>query len=246
MSDDIQNTIEVLAKRVAAKEEEANKLKKLVNELCAEAGISPRYPNVVETGAALGKARSDQYYGQPLTAAIRGYLEQRKAAGLGAASLEEIYSAVRDGGYKFESKNESNARTSVGNTLRKSSSIFHRIPTGQYGLLVWYPGAKSKPEEEGHKTGGKNQRNAAKKEEGDFSQDEGENQVSNQEIREVILAQTADFTAPSIEEIIKAKYPNKHLPNSKVSVVAFLLKKKGLLKVVSEGLGSRPAVYAKA
>ena len=38
MNDDILNTIEVLTGKVSAKEEEANKLKKLVNELCAEAG----------------------------------------------------------------------------------------------------------------------------------------------------------------------------------------------------------------
>ncbi len=146
MSDDILNTIEVLTKRVGAKEEEANKLKKLVNELCGEAGITARFPNIAEANGSIGTIRSDQFYGQTITAAIRNYLEQRKASGLGAAGLNEIFTAVRDGGYKFESKNEVNAKTSIGNTLRKTSSIFHRLPNGQYGLLTWYPSAKVKPE----------------------------------------------------------------------------------------------------
>src|SRR5208283_2722278 len=147
MSDDILNTIDVLTKRVGAKEEEANKLKKLVNELCGEAGIAVRYPNIAEANGSIGSIRSDQFYGQTLTAAIRNYLEQRKTSGLGAAGLNEIYLAVRDGGYKFETKSEDNAKVSVGNTLRKSSSIFHRLPNGQYGLLTWYPSAKAKPED---------------------------------------------------------------------------------------------------
>ena len=146
MSDEILNTIEVLTKRVGAKEEEANKLKKLVNELCLEAGIAIRYASIPLAGGSISALRADQFYGQTLTAAIRTYLEQRKSAQLGAANLAEIYAAIRDGGFKFESKNEENAKISVGNTLRKNTPVFHRLPNGQYGLLAWYPSAKAKPE----------------------------------------------------------------------------------------------------
>jgi hypothetical protein len=76
----------------------ANKRFKLVNELCAEAGVTARYPNIAESSGAIGGIRSDQFYGQTLTAAIRNYLEHRKASGFGAAGLNEIYLAVRDGG----------------------------------------------------------------------------------------------------------------------------------------------------
>ena len=137
MNDELLNTIEVLAKKVGAKEEEANKLKKLVNELCAEAGVAVRYPNVSDTSGSVGALRSDHFYGQTLTAAIRNYLEHRKGSGLGAASVNDIYAAIRDGGYKFETKSEDNAKISAANTLRKSSSIFHKLPNGQYGLLEW-------------------------------------------------------------------------------------------------------------
>src|ERR1022692_2551911 len=104
MQDDISNTIEVLTARVRAKEEEANKLKRLVNELCSEIGVKISFPGVLETSAATGPIRSDEYYGQTLTAAIWNYLERRKTAGSGAATVADIFSAVKEGGYKFESR----------------------------------------------------------------------------------------------------------------------------------------------
>src|SRR5687768_11672220 len=100
MEDDILNTIESLTNRANAKEEEANKLKKLVNELCAEAGIPIRYQTISEAGGTTS-IRSDQFYGLPLTAAIRNYLELRKARNLGAATVAEIFRAIKEGGYKF-------------------------------------------------------------------------------------------------------------------------------------------------
>jgi len=253
MSDDIRNTIEVLAKKVAAKEEEANKLKKLINELCAEENIQVRYPNIVEVSGSLGALRADQFYGQTLTAAIRNYLEQRKASGLGAASLNDIYAAIRDGGYKFESKNEDNAKISVGNTLRKSSSIFHRLPNGQYGLLVWYPSAKAKPEEvPTKKKSNRTKRSAVPSGDAEAETASGEatlalakTQVTNQEIRETILEQTGEFQGSDIQSLVEKKFPAKELPPTKVPTVVFILKKKGLIKEVSPKSGSKPAIYIK-
>lgn len=247
MNDEILNTIEVLTKRVVDKEEEANKLKKLVNELCAEAEIAIRYPSIPQAGASISAIRPDQYYGQTLTAAIRNYLEQRKASGLGAAALPEIYSAIRDGGYKFESKSEDNAKIVVGNTLRKSSSIFHRLPNGQYGLLTWYPSAKAKPESvPTPKKKAKVKPAEPEKEAATDLPTKAKNDVSNKEIRAVILEQKGQFQNSDIESATKAKYPTKDLTNTKIPTVIFLLKKTGVIKVVSERSGSKGAVYAKA
>lgn len=250
MNDDILNTIEVLTKRVVGKEEEANKLKKLVNELCEQAGVATRYPNIIEAGASIGSIRPDQYYGQPLTAAIRSYLEQRKASGLGAAALTEIYSAIRDGGYKFETKSEDIAQISVGNTLRKSSSIFHRLPNGQYGLLTWYPSAKAKPESEASTK--KNHVETDSREvtapisESAEKPEKSKNDVTNKEIRGIILEQSGQFQSKEIESLVRAKYPSKELVRSKIPTVIFLLKRDGFIKTVSEGSGSKGSVYAKA
>jgi hypothetical protein len=251
MSDDIRNTIDVLARKVAAKEEEATKLKKLINELCSEENIPVRYPNVVESAASFGALRADQFYGQTLTAAIRNYLEQRKASGLGAANLNEIYTAIKAGGYKFESRNEDNAKTSVGNTLRKSSSIFHRLPNGQYGLLVWYPSAKAKPEEAPpKKKPGRTKRHttqSAALESGTAASEANLSkiQITNREIRDVILEQTSEFQGSDIQSLVEKKFPTKEIPPTKVPSVVFILKNKGLIKEVSPKVGSKPAVYIK-
>jgi hypothetical protein len=183
-----------------------------------------------------------QIFQRTLTAAIRNYLEQRKSAQLGAATVSEIYTVLRDGGYKFGSKNEDNAKIVLASALRKSSSIFHRLPNGQYGLLAWYPTAKVKPDNgQEPKRGDKD--SSEKKSE---KPEEARNAVTNGEIREVILEQTGQFSSSDIETAVKAKYPSKELPKFKIPTVIFLLNKKGLLNVISKKAGSRPAVYSKA
>jgi hypothetical protein len=97
---------------------------------------------------SLGALRADQFYGRVLTTAAREYLEMRNSANLGPATPREIFSALSDGGFKFETKNEDNAITNIRATLRKNSSIFHRLPNNEYGLLSWYPNAKAVREDE--------------------------------------------------------------------------------------------------
>src|SRR5258708_5985512 len=200
MNDDISSTIEVLANRVRAKEEEANKLKKLVNELCVELGIDQRYAITPESGGISTSIRSDQFYGVTLPAAIRNYLEFRKAGGLGAAPVDEIYRAVKGGGYKFETASEENAKTGVRNALRTSSSIFHRLPNGHYGLLSWYPSAKA-PDENGAIRSSRTSKGRLQN-----------NQVTNEEVRDLILGQPAQFTTGDIISAVKSKLPSKELP----------------------------------
>lgn len=246
MNAEILNTIEVLTNKIRAKEEEANKLKKLVNELCAEAETDIRYPDISEASGSLAAIRSDQFYGLTLTAAIRNYLERRKASGLGAAAVAEIYRAIRDGGYKFETNREENAKISVSNALRKTSSIFHRLPNGQYGLLVWYPSAKALPESGASKAKRK-QATTHSKAGTNGSDAPTADSVTQRDIRDVILAQDGEFSAADIEAAVKTKYPSKQLPKTKIPGVLFLLRKdKGLLREVSPRTGKRGAVYAKA
>ena len=87
--------------------------------------------------------RNDQFYGKVLGQAAREYLEMRKSANLGPATPREIFEALVEGGFKFDTKVEVNAITGLRQVLRKSSSIFHRLPHGAYGLLAWYPNAKA-------------------------------------------------------------------------------------------------------
>jgi len=151
--DDLQTAIEVLKLKIRAREEDVARLKRTVNELCADAGQPPQY--AVTTPDAAGEVailRSDTFYGQTISGAAKVYLEMRKSAGRGAASVNEIYQALRDGGYKFEAKDDENAKNGLRISLRKNSSVFHRLPNGDYGLLVWYPNAKPPKDKEPDET----------------------------------------------------------------------------------------------
>jgi|SRR5882672_3389028 len=247
MENELLNTIESLTNRATAKEEEANKLKKLVNELCAEAGIQSRFLHIQEAGGAT-TIRSDQFYGLSLTAAIRSYLEIRKARNLGAATITDIFRAIKEGGYKFSTKTDEIARIVVASALRKTSSIFHRLPNGQYGLLSWYPSAKAPPENNGAGVSRSRPKKKprAKRATKDSAAPSDTDTVTNREVRDVILAQPGNFQAADIEKAVKAALPGKSIPESKISTVLFLLAKSGLLRIVIPRQGRTGATYAKA
>ena len=147
MKDELKQAIEVMERRLAEQVAKVASTKKLINELCAEAGEAPRYADV-STDAGPGRFRSDQFYGQPLSSAVREIMEIRKAGGLGAASVNEIYDALIKGGFHFDAKGDENAKRSLRISLTKNSAMFHRIPNGQYGLLSWYPAVKPTKDKE--------------------------------------------------------------------------------------------------
>jgi hypothetical protein len=144
MSDQLNQTLEFLRGKVRAKEQELATLRSFVNQLASEAGLPKIYEEVavVAEGAATS-IRPDHFYGQASQTAIRTYLEMRKASGQGPATVADIYAALVKGGYAFETKDENNAKAGVRMVLRKNSGAFHRLPNGTYGLLAWYPNAKT-------------------------------------------------------------------------------------------------------
>ncbi len=239
MNEPISNTIEVLAERVRAKEDEAAKLKKLINELCTEGGLPLRYANIALSGNESLTIRGDKFYGLAITTAIRNYLEMRKAANQGPATVSQIYEAIKSGGYRFETENEENAKTTVRNNLRKSSSIFHRLPNGDFGLLAWYPNAKPpKPDEP--QAGDVQERPASP------PSPEKKNNVTHGEIRDIINSIDGNFQASDVEELVRQRFPSKTLPSGAIPTVLYWLKnKKGSLRMVSERQGAKGAVYGK-
>jgi hypothetical protein len=144
MSDHIIQTISDLEKKVQEYESNALRVKTTINELCGMAGIPKRYNagDLEITGAGF-KIRSDQFHGRPLATIVREYLEMRKRADIGPASLDEIFSALSEGGYESECKTEAIAKTSLYNSISKNP-IFYKLPNKQWGLLEWYPNAKKK------------------------------------------------------------------------------------------------------
>ena len=128
---------------VADMEAKLEQKKRLVNEICIDRGQPPRFTEVGGSHAramvGLG-SRRDQFYGKPLATAMREYLEMRGRSdrgGLGAATINEIYAALVDGGFKFETKNDDNAKRGLRDALSKNTGTFHSVG-GAFGLVDWY------------------------------------------------------------------------------------------------------------
>jgi hypothetical protein len=144
MREEFRPAIEALQKDLGDLERKAAETKATINRLCEIAGAPPLYADVSGgTQPTLAAIRADTFYGKVMTTAAREFLEMRRSAGLGPATPRDIYEGLKKGGFAFDTKIESNAITGVRNTLRKNSSIFHRLPNGEYGLLNWYPRAKA-------------------------------------------------------------------------------------------------------
>lgn len=145
MSDHIQRTIADLQVRIREKEASIRKDKAFINHLCEMEGLDPVYADAdeqSERGVSLS-IRGDQFYGQPLAACIREVLEMRKALNQGPATVNELFAALTEGGFAFDSKNDDNAKRGLRISLTKNTATFHKLPTGKFGLLEWYPGVRA-------------------------------------------------------------------------------------------------------
>jgi hypothetical protein len=146
--------LEILERRLADLERKANGLIETINDLRAEDGMPPRAPlggsdsSARGAGAAspaLAQIKPDTFYGKKMQTAVREYLEMRKLAAGGAtnpATPREIFTAITQGGFQFDTKDETGALIGLRALLRKRTMFFHKLPSGTYGLTAWYPDAK--------------------------------------------------------------------------------------------------------
>lgn len=151
MTDAFAPAIAALQSELAEIERKARELKSTINVLCKHAGSAEIYPNIEAEGSGptVTSIKADTFYGKVIGAAAREYLEMRKSANLGPASPREIYDALVQGGFQFDTKSEQVSLVSLRSNLRKNSKTFHKLPNGQYGLLSWYPNAKpAKPSDD--------------------------------------------------------------------------------------------------
>ncbi|MDB5173599.1 MAG: hypothetical protein JWN51_2372 [Phycisphaerales bacterium] len=149
MSDQFKAVIETLQGEVQEKEKEVVDLKKMINSLCPKAKLPIIYPDIeLQSFQSVGQFRNDHFYGQPLASAVREILSARKTAGQGAASVNDIYTVLVGGGFKFETSNEDNAKRGLRISLSKNNITFHKLPNGNWGLREWYPNIKEAKEKE--------------------------------------------------------------------------------------------------
>lgn len=148
MADHIRQTIADLQKRLAEDEKKVLDSKRLINQLSDMAGIPKPYADneLAEPGSGVSLTiRSDQFYGQPLASCIRDILEMRKALNQGPATINEIYDALVEGGFEFDTKNDENAKRGLRISISKNTTTFHKLPrNGRIGLREWYPNVRSK------------------------------------------------------------------------------------------------------
>jgi hypothetical protein len=162
MREEMKPAIDALLVDLADQEKQVTDTKLLINRLCVRSSMEPMFPEAAASSAAVGSIRPDSFYGKVLNTAAREYLEMRRAANLGPATPREVYEALVKGGYAPETKDETNAIISVRATLRKNSSVFHRLPNGTYGLLSWYPNAKPQRDEDDNDTAARPRKKARK------------------------------------------------------------------------------------
>ena len=151
MSEHISKTIEEMVSKVEEHEAAAIQAKRLVNQLCEFAKLPPRYADadLQTSGVASLVVRRNSFFGRPLTTVVREYLEMRQKAGMGPASLSDIYQALKEGGFDLDDlskKSEGEQRRIVAVSLGKNSLTFVRLPTDDWGLKEWYPKLKAKKE----------------------------------------------------------------------------------------------------
>ncbi|MBL8691681.1 MAG: hypothetical protein JNL04_21405 [Rhodospirillaceae bacterium] len=149
MSNAFEPAINALILKIEDTERKANELRRAVNVLCEQAGQPPRFPDggggtVAGSGqgGTITEIKPDTFYGKKQTTAIREYLEMRKARGIGPTKPRDILEALKNGGYQFETKDDETALAVIRNLMRKNNAVFHRLPSGVYGLAAWYPDAK--------------------------------------------------------------------------------------------------------
>jgi hypothetical protein len=142
MSKTLDEAIEELVADISRLDTEMRKKKETVNTLCAVNHRPPLYKADDTESSTLIRIRPDLFYGQALATAVRTILEMRRQQDMGAASINEIYDTLTNGGYQFQTKTEDVAKASLRSSLSKNNLTFHKLPNGRFGLLSWYPNVR--------------------------------------------------------------------------------------------------------
>lgn len=140
--------IGLMERKVEEAERKAAELLGALNILRTEAGLPIRVSGTGAQGSQHSGAqisaqiKADTFFGKKQQTAIRQYLEMRKASGQSTAKPREIFEALQNGGYEFETKSEDNALVGIRALLRKRTETFVQLNNGTYGLVAWYPELK--------------------------------------------------------------------------------------------------------
>ncbi len=137
MENELSKAIEVLKLELKKLSEKSADIKKTINHLYLLSGEAVFYTDVdVPDDSGSGAIRPDQFFGKSFVAAAKEFLRMKKRA----ATAEEIYSALKKGGYEF-GKNVPMRGVAI--SLSKNRTDFVYVKSSNaYGLWEFYPGMK--------------------------------------------------------------------------------------------------------
>ncbi len=134
-----EQTIEDLENQLKELQAKEQRIKETINSLCELIEQPRRYEETTTERHRTTTTRSDQYYGRPLATVAAEVLEKRKDKGLGAATLDEIFTELSAGGFKFEGKDDGIQKRGLAIAMGKNVAKFHKLPNNTWGLTEWYP-----------------------------------------------------------------------------------------------------------
>lgn len=133
-----EQAIADLEKRLSELKAEEQKVISAINCLCDVTGQPRKYEETTPEQHQNSQTRPDQYYGRPLATVTAEVLGKRREAGIGAATLDQLFTELSRGGFKFEGKNEGIQKRGLAISMSKNPK-FHRLPNDTWGLTEWYP-----------------------------------------------------------------------------------------------------------
>jgi hypothetical protein len=145
----VQETIRDMQEKISEHEQQITRKKKGINSILDSYGKDAMYTDLEPAGVDAGPIHPGQFYGQALATAVRAILTKRRLKNKngGPATVTEIYDALTEGGYLFDTDEPENAKRGLRNSLAKNSTTFHKLPTGHWGLREWYPNIKQRSSE---------------------------------------------------------------------------------------------------
>ena len=133
---DIEQAVKPLEDKLQLALAEVKKLKSAVNAYYEAMGEPIKYPDTGQESVQ-GAARPDEYYGRPLATVVREVLLKRRQSNRGSATLDELFSELTSGGFKFAGKNDGIQKRGLAISMSKNPK-FHKLDNDTWGLREWY------------------------------------------------------------------------------------------------------------
>jgi hypothetical protein len=142
MSIKLEEAVQELLETLQNQINQVSETKRAINVLHRTMGKGPMFPDEAPERLGAMKIRPDQFYGRPLATSVQEFLELRKrATGEQACDVSEILKALEEGGFDFKAAGwrDTDRLRPLSISIAKNTKVFHRLPNGMFGLLVWYP-----------------------------------------------------------------------------------------------------------